>query len=53
VFFPPTCSYAAYKNPGGKKEMVTHIDCGHDIGPQIGNDMRKLVLAHTAEMHAK
>ncbi|CAM3019853.1 acetylxylan esterase [Rariglobus hedericola] len=53
IICPPTASYAAYNNLGGKKEMITWPDRGHDIGPQIWNDMRKLVLAHTAEMHAK
>jgi cephalosporin-C deacetylase len=53
VICPPTCSYAAYNNLGGKKEMVTHIDRGHDIGPQIWNDMRKLVLAHVAAQQMK
>ncbi len=53
VICPATCSYVAYNNLTSKKEMVNHIDRGHDIGPQIWNDMRKLVLAHTAEMQAK
>jgi len=53
VICPATCSYVAYNNLTCKKEMVNHIDRGHDIGPQIWNDMRKLVLAHAAEMQAK
>lgn len=53
VICPPTASYAAYNNLGGKKTMVTHPDRGHDIGPQIWNDMRKLTLAHAAEMQTK
>lgn len=50
---PPTCSYAAYNCIPGQKEMVTHPDRGHDIGPQVWNDMRKLTLAHVAEQQAK
>lgn len=53
VICPPTASYAAYNNLGGKKTMITHPDRGHDIGPQIWNDMRKLTLAHAAEQQAK
>jgi cephalosporin-C deacetylase len=53
IICPPTASYAAYNNLGGKKEMITWPDRGHDIGPQIWNDMRKLTLAHAAEMQAK
>lgn len=49
VICPPTCSYAAYNSLAGPKEMVTHIDRGHDIGPQIWNDMRKLTLDHAAQ----
>ena len=53
VICPPTASYAVYNNLGGKKEMITWPDRGHDIGPQIWNDMRKLTLAHAAEQQAK
>ena len=53
VICPATCSYVAYNNLTCKKEMVNHIDRGHDIGPQIWNDMRKLTLAHAAEMQAR
>lgn len=49
VVCPPTCSYAAYNSLAGKKTMIPHVDRGHDIGPQIWNDMRKLTLAHAAE----
>ncbi|MEI8309834.1 MAG: acetylxylan esterase [Verrucomicrobiota bacterium] len=48
VICPATCSYVAYNNLTCKKEMVNHVDRGHDIGPQIWNDMRKLTLAHIA-----
>ena len=53
VTCPPTSTYAAYNNLPGKKEMITHPDRGHDIGPQIWGDMRKLVLAHIADQQAK
>jgi len=53
VVCPPTASYAAYNALGGKKEMITWPDRGHDIGPQIWNDMRKLTLAHAAENQGK
>jgi len=53
VVCPATCSYVAYNNLTCKKEIINHIDRGHDIGPQIWSDMRKLVLAHAAEMQAR
>jgi cephalosporin-C deacetylase-like acetyl esterase len=49
VVCPATCSYAAYNQFAGKKEMVNHPNNGHDVGPQIWSDMRKLILAHCAE----
>lgn len=52
IICPPTCSYVAYNNLGGKKDIVNYPDRGHDIGPQIWNDMRKLTLAHAAANNA-
>ncbi|SDT88634.1 Cephalosporin-C deacetylase [Verrucomicrobium sp. GAS474] len=49
VICPPTCGYLAYNNLAGKKEIVNHVENGHDIGPQIWNDSKKLTLAHIAE----
>lgn len=53
IICPPTASFAAYNNLPGQKTMINHTDRGHDIGPQIWNDMRKLTLAHAAAMQAK
>ena len=49
VTCPPTCSYVDYNNLTSKKEIVNHPENGHDLGPQIWNDMKKLSLAHIAE----
>jgi cephalosporin-C deacetylase-like acetyl esterase len=49
VICPPTSAYAAYNSIPGKKEMVNDPTHGHDLGPRVWSDMRKLVLAHIAE----
>ena len=48
VTCPPTCSYAAYNNFAGPKDIVNFPNNGHDLGPQVWNDMRKLILAQIA-----
>ena len=52
VITPATGTYVVYHNLRGKKEMVTHPDRGHDIGPQIWGDIEKLIAAHVAEQNA-
>ena len=42
---PPTCTYAVYNNFAGKKDIVNYPNNGHDLGFQIWNDMRKVILA--------
>lgn len=51
VTCPPTAGYVAYNNIPGKKEIVNDVDHGHDLGPRVWSDMRKLVLAHIEEQN--
>lgn len=52
VTCPPTAGYVAYNNIPGKKEIVNDVDHGHDLGPRVWSDMRKLVLAHIEDQKA-
>lgn len=52
VICPPTSAYVAYNNIPGKKEIVNDPTHGHDLGPRVWSDMRKLVLAHIEEQNA-
>lgn len=48
VICPATCGYVAYNNIPGKKTIKNYPDRGHDLGPQVWSDMRKMILEHAA-----
>lgn len=48
IVCPPTCSYVAFNNLKGVKEIKHFPVNGHDLGTGIWNTMRQRTLAHIA-----